>query len=59
MEMRMPDGKLLSEEFETTEALFKRFDELSAKGGKVEKITIGADEVLRQKRKLSRMLGRP
>lgn len=40
MEMRMPSGALLSEEFDSAEALFKRFGELSTKGGKVERMHI-------------------
>lgn len=42
METRMPDGALLSEEFETAKAMFERFAELSAKGGKVEKMHVPA-----------------
>lgn len=38
METRMPDGQLLAEEFDTAEQMMKRFGELSAKGGKVERM---------------------
>ena len=40
MEMRMPDGAMVREEFDNMEAMMKRFGELSAKGGKVEKMHV-------------------